>query len=141
MSFWTHIVGVMHVETYKEVDDIQKYVEEALAEAPKITGSVGPASVFVNREPGHNVSTSFDCARCDYKDTIQIADDGFYCDAEDGFKCPFGEYQTRAIITVQGDLRDRMRQQTKREWKEFHKFIAKKLGWTIRIATCRINGY
>ena len=28
MSFWTHIVGVMHVETYAEVDDIKAYVEE-----------------------------------------------------------------------------------------------------------------
>lgn len=44
-------------------------------------------------------------------------------------------------ITVQGDLRDRMRKQTKKEWNDFHRYIAKKLQWTIRIATCRIDGY
>lgn len=141
MSFWTHIVGVIHVETYKEVDDIVAYVEEALKEAPAITGSERDASVFVNREPGHNVSTSFDCAHCQFEDTIRTEVGYFECNAPDGYHCPFGEYQTCAIITVQGDLRDRMRKQTKKEWNDFHRFIAKKLKWTIRIATCRIEGY
>lgn len=141
MSFWTHIVGVMHVETYAEVDDIKAYVEKALKGAPKITGSEMDASVFVNIEPWHNVSTNCDCGRCQYKETLKFYDDGFECDAPDGYRCPYGEYKTRAVITVQGDLRDRMKQRTKKEWNEFHRYIAKKLKWAIRLATCRIEGW
>lgn len=141
MSFWTHIVGVMHVETYAEVDDIKAYVEEALKGAPKITGSEMDASVFVNIEPWHNVSTNCDCGRCQYKETLKFYDDGFECDAPDGYRCPYGEYKTRAVITIQGDLRDRMKQRTKKEWNAFHRYIAKKLKWTIRLATCRIEGW
>lgn len=139
MSHWTHIVGVMHVETYKEVDNIVAFVEEALKNAPLITGSERDASIFVNREPGHNMSTSFDCGRCRYKDTIRHYDDGFECDSPEDYRCPFGQYQTRAVITIQGDLRDRMRDQTRKEWNAFHRYIVKKLNWTIRIATCRID--
>ena len=141
MSYWTHIVGVMHVETYKEVDDIVAYVEESLKDAPVITGSERDASVFVNREPGHNVSTDFDCRRCVYNHTLKYYDDGFDCDSPEDHCCPWGEYQTRAVITIQGDLRDRMKKQTKKEWNDFHRYVAKKLKWTIRIATCRIDGY
>lgn len=137
MSFWTHIVGVMHVETYKEVDDIKAYVEEALKNAPEITGSEGSASVFVNPESGHNISTSCDCGRCEYFETGTEHE----CDPPKEYCCPYGEYQTRAVITIQGDLRDRMRSQTKKEWNKFHRYVAKELNWTIRLAACRIEGY
>lgn len=140
MSYWTHIVGVMHIDTYEEVDDVQKLVEEALKDAPQITGSEGPAAVFVNPEPGYCIHTSFDCRRCPYKDTVKhSAEFGFKCDSPKGFECPSGEYQTRAIITVCGDLRDRMRAETRKEWNAFHRFVARELGYGIRIATCRIE--
>lgn len=141
MSYWTHIVGVIHVDTYQEVDDVKKLVEDALKDAPEITGSEGPAAVFVNPEPGYNIWTNCDCNRCQYKDSISYFDRGFECDGPAGFICPRGEYQSRAIITVCGDLRDRMKRQTKKEWNEFHRFVAKKLKYGIRIATCRIDGW
>lgn len=141
MSYWTHIVGVMHVDTYREVDDVRKLVEDALKDAPEITGSEGSASVFVNQEPGYNLFTSCDCGRCQYKDTIAYLEDGFECDSPDGFRCPKGKYQSRAVITVCGDLRDRMKNQTKKEWNAFHRFVAKKLKYGIRMAACQINGW
>ena len=141
MSYWTHIVGVMHVETYEQVDDIKKYVEEMLKDAPKITGSEKDATVFVNAEPYYNMYTSKDCARCEYGKTIQIFDDGYTCDGPDGYKCPHGAYQSRAVITVCGDLRDRMKSRTKKEWNAFHRYVAKELKFGIRIATCRIDGW
>ena len=141
MSFWTHIVGVLHVDTFHCCDDIQKYVEEALKGAPQITGSERPADVFVNVQSGHNISTSFDCNRCEFKDTIiHFEEGGMSCDAPDGYSCPYGAYQTRVVITVQGDLRDRMKQITKNEWKKFRRYIEKDLKWTVRIATCQIDG-
>lgn len=140
MSYWTHIVDVMHVDTYTEVDNVQKLVEDALKNAPQITGSEGPATVFVNPEPGYYISTSCDCRRCQYKDTLKHSSEfGFECGRPKGFVCPTGEYQTRAVITVCGDLRDRMRSETRKEWNAFHRFIAHELGYAIRNATCRIN--
>lgn len=142
MSLWTHIVGVIHIDTYIEVDDIKKYVEDSLKHAPKITGSERDAAIFVNAEPGHCMSTSCDCNRCEYKNTIQhLSEGGWSCDAPNNYRCPFGEYQTRAIITVCGDLRDKMKAQTKKEWNAFHRYIAKELGFNVRIATCRIDGW
>ena len=141
MSYWTHIVGVMHVDTFEEVPDIKTYIEDKLKNAPKITGSESDADVFVNPQSGHCCWTSCDCNHCEYKETIKHYEDGFECDCPDDFVCPEGEYQTRAIITVCGDLRDRMKAQTKREWNAFHRYIAKELGFSIRIATCKINGY
>lgn len=141
MSYWTHIVGVMHIDTYEEVDDIKAYVEEKLKDAPKITGSESDAAVFVNPEPDHNIFISMDCNRCEYNDTIQVLDDGFCCGSPNGYICPSGRYQSRAIITVCGDLRDRMRAQTKREWNAFHRYVAKQLDFGIRIATCKIDGW
>jgi len=134
MSLWTHIVGVMHVDTYEHVDDIKLYVEEALKGAPSITGSEKDAAVFVNPEPGCNIWVSCDCGRCDHNDD-------FECNAPEGYRCKSGEYQSRAVITVQGDLRDRSRRQTEREWDAFHRYVTKTLGWNVRIATCRVDGF
>lgn len=141
MSLWTHIVAVLHVDTYREVDDIQKYVEEALKNAPKITGSERDAEVFVNAEPGYCISVSCDCSRCKYKDTVKYHEDGYECDSPEGYECPHGEYQSRAIITVCGDLRDRTRDTTKEEWNAFCKYITKELKFDIRISSCKINGW
>lgn len=141
MSYWTHIVGVIHAETYKEVDDIEAYARQALKGAPEITGSEGPASVFVNSERWHNVSTNMDCQRCEHRDSVKYYEDGFECDAPDGYRCPCGEYKTRVIITVQGDLRDRMKDRTQREWKAFRQYIKKELEWTIRTSACQIDGW
>lgn len=141
MSHWTHIVGVLHADTFTEVDDLKERLEQALNNAPKITGSEQDANVFVNIPSGHNSWTSCDCARCEFKDTIRHYPDGYECDAPKGYRCPSGAYQTRAVITVQGDLRDRMKSQTKKEWNAFHRYIAKELDFGVRIATCRIDGY
>lgn len=140
MSLWTHIIGVIHVNTFKEVDDFVAYVEAALKNAPAITGAERDASVFVNKPAGHNVSTNIDCEHCEYGGTVCYYDNYFECDAPENYQCPYGEYQTCAVITVQGDLRCRMKNQTKKEWNAFHRYIAKELKWEVRFATCRIEG-
>lgn len=97
MSMWTHIVASINVDTFKESDTIKEDVEKMLEDAPKITGSEGPADVFVNVLSGYNISI--------YED--------------DKHK----EYQTRVIITVVGALRDRTKAQTEKEWNDFKNFI------------------
>ena len=140
MSYWTHIVGILHVDTYLNENDITTVVQKALENAPKITGSEGSAEIFVNAEPGYCVWIGCDCLHCEHYGG-KCEEGGFWCSAPDGFKCPSGKYQSRVILSVQGDLRERMRAQTRKEWNAFHRYIAKQLGYEIRIATCRIEGW
>ena len=147
MSYWTHIAAVIDVDTYIESPTIQSDVEKLLKDAPKITGSEEDAAVFVNVLPGYNVSMSADCAHCKFYGGEEGAEEGhFFCSADrnKGDECLDSEYQTRVVITVIGDLRDRMRDQTKKEWLEFKKYIAKHVndnGFYIRNCACNIQGY
>ena len=108
MSRWTHIVGAIHIDTWKACNNIEKYIESKLKNAPEITGSEGSATVFVNIENGY-------CMFCNGR-----------------------EFQTRAIITIQGDLRDKDGDITKEEVEKFIAYI-KKLGWYIRIFVINIE--
>lgn len=146
MSYWTHIVAAIDVDTYKQSRTIKEDVEKMLTDAPKITGSEGPADVFVNVLSGYNHWTSCDCQSCEYGNTRRRdeIDGGWYCDAADDYNCPSGEYQSRVVITVVGDLRDRMKDDTKSEWKEFKKYIEKHIdenGFGIRNCSYNIKGY
>lgn len=124
MSQWTHIVGSLYIETYKEEDNIKQFIENVLKDAPKITGSEKDADIFVNPLSGHNTSTNCDCERCIYKDTIVHLDEGgFQCDADNTFECPEGNYQTCVVITIVGDLRDKNGEETKKEVENFIRFL------------------
>ena len=127
MSRWTHVIGSLYIETYKERKDIKGFVENILNDAPKITGSEKDADIFVNPLSGHNTWISCDCERCVYKDTIVHLDDegGFQCDAESDYECPEGKYQTCVAITLVGDLRDKDGETTKKEIEEFIRFLQK----------------
>ena len=145
MSLWTHIVASIDVDTHIECDTLKRDVKKMLKAAPKITGSEGDAEVFVNVLSGYNVFCGSDCARCEYKDTVRnLPHCGFTCDAPDDYMCPSGKYQTRVVITVIGDLRDRTRERTTTEWKAFKKFVEKSIngsGFSIRNGSCNIRGY
>jgi len=141
---WTHIVAAIDVDTYIEDKNIKSIVEKMLENAPKITGSEGNADVFVNVLSGYNSWTNCDCAHCEYGNTIQhLNEGGFKCDADWDYQCPEGEYQSRVVITVVGDLRDRRKQQTHKEWNAFNNYVAKKIrgkkGFEIRNCACVIR--
>lgn len=138
MSMWTHIAATLDVETYIEDKNIKNTVVEMLSKAPEITGSEGNADVFVNVLSGYNTSTNADCNACKYKESVVILEDGFQCEAEDDFVCPDGEYQTRVVITILGDQRDRREEQTKREYLSFVQFLEKECGFFIRNASVSI---
>jgi hypothetical protein len=125
---WTHIVGVLYVDTGMRDKNIADTVKHMLERAPKITGSEGDADVFVNVLSGCSIWTNCDCEGCQYGCTIKHFDDGFECDAPEDFKCPDGEYQSRVVITVVGDLRDRTRERTLAEWDAFARFVEAKNG-------------
>ena len=144
MSMWTHITACMSVETgiVAKKPELKKQVKEYLDKAPKITGSEGPADVFVNIQGGYSFYTSCDCDRCKYKDSIierkdEDGNDYMMCSAPDKHDCS-AEYQTRVVISVQGDLRDRVKEETEKEFEEFKKYV-EKLGY-IRDYAVNIEG-
>ncbi len=144
MSMWTHIVASIDVDTYKEVNDPKLYVENLLKDAPRITGSEEDAEVFVNVLGGYNIFTNADCANCDYCGGRRDNERGsFYCMApeDNEFRCLTGKYQSRVVITVIGDLRDRLIPETQKEWKAFKKYVRKVVGqkYGIRNCSCQIK--
>ena len=124
MSQWTHVVGVLYVETYTERKDIKEYVEQLLKNAPKITGSEKDCDIFVNPLSGYNTFISADCEHCQYSNSKEYNEDGWFtCDADNDFECPEGKYQTGVAITIVGDLRDKDGGQTSREVNQFIRYI------------------
>lgn len=143
MSHWTHITACLSVETgitaKKRV--LKRKVEVILAQAPKITGSEGNADVFVNIQSGHNFSTSYDCEHCKYSgslhDIIENGKEYQECDAPENHDCS-AEYQTCVVISIQGDLRDRMKDQTQKEFNNFMKYLTTK--FYVRDYSLNIEG-
>lgn len=103
MSNWTHIIGSLYVETFKERKNIKKYVENVLNEAPKITGSESDTDIFVNPLSGYNISS--------------------WKEDKNG---NFLHFQSCVCISLAGDLRDRNIDQTEKEFNEFIDFIKSK---------------
>ena len=59
------------------------------------------------------------------------------CDAPDNYNCS-GKYQTCVVISIQGDLRDRISDQTNREFSEFLNYI--KSYYYIRDYSVNVEG-
>lgn len=125
MSLWTHITSCISVDTCIYSKDLKLLVEAFLTTAPKITGSEGDADVFVNIQSGHNYWTNYDCEHCEYRLTLRESledDQTEVCDAPKDHDCS-GEYQSCVVISIQGDLRDRTKEQTQKEFDAFLKYI------------------
>ena len=126
MSMWTHITACLSVETglVEKPRRLRKIIKRELMDAPKITGSEGCADVFVNVQSGFNFWTNRDCTHCPHANTITWTGMGeFDCDPPKGYKCKPGKFQTCVTISVQGNLRDRTKQETVKEFEEFLDFI------------------
>ena len=131
MSCWTHITACLSVETemLRKKPELKREIQKIIRQGPKITGSERNADIFVNIPSGYNWFISHDCEHCKYKEilrTITIdGKKGQECDAPENLDCS-AEYQTCVVISIQGDLRDRMKDQTQKEFNEFMKYLTTK---------------
>lgn len=131
MSHWTHITACLSVETgiIETRKKLAKIVRDYLKKAPKITGSEKDADFYVNVQNGHNVWMGQDCEHCKYRETLRpVIIDGKEieeCDAPEDHDCS-ADYQTCVVISIQGDLRDRTKEETQKEFDEFIKYITTK---------------
>ena len=125
MSKWTHIIGSFYIDTNEKTEDLKSYIEEQLKFAPKITGSESNIDIFVNPLSGYNTSVMPDCDKCKYKNTLRRSKTNGYleCDADNGYHCPEGNYQTCAVVTIVGDLRDRDAEITISETESFIDYL------------------
>jgi len=112
MSNWVSIVAVLEVETEICSHTMKKDFEVILKDAPKITGGEGDAQIFINIPSGYNLSVHF--------------------------KGEIEEFQTRVVITICGNLRNRFEDKTTREYEAFVKFLEDKDYW-IRSQTVKIE--
>ena len=123
MSSWTHIVACIYIDTNIQDFNIKEIMEEILKDAPQITGREGHADIFINLLNGHNMYTSHDCNHCPFSHTKKHAKEGFYCNAPSEYKCKEASFQTCVAITIVGNLRDRLKEQTREEYKFFLKWL------------------
>lgn len=101
MSQWCHVTGAIKIDINQCVKNTRKFLLKKLADAPPIYGSERNCDVFINVLSGHNVS--------------------MYDGPNDCM-----QYQTWAVITVVGDLRDTNLPTVKEELMNFIDYIRKK---------------
>ena len=107
MSKWVQIVGSIYIWTRSATEEAEPYIKRYIIHAPKITGSEGNVKIFINQLPASD-------------------------------NAPHSSFERRrAVITIVGELRDRVPSETKKEWREFLKFI-RGLG-VIENSACKIR--
>ena len=131
MSCWTHITACLSIDTdcIANRRELMRQIKINLDNAPLITGSEQNADIFINIPSGYNCMISHDCDHCKYGDTHKeyTRHGKAYesCDSPEGYTCKNSHYQTCAVISIQGDLRDRMKSETQREFDKFLRYIKK----------------
>lgn len=145
MSCWTHITACLSIETGIVANklELKRRLKTILEKGPKITGSENDANVFVNIQGGYSWFMSRDCEHCKYASTLRdVTVDGeeyTECDGPKSHDCS-RHYQTRIVISIQGDLRDRCKEHTQEEFDEFLKYLIKDCRFYIRDYALNIEG-
>ena len=133
MSWWTYVKGVIEVDVPGRTQAEIRYVlESVLDHLPRVTGSEDDMNVYISQRAGHNCSSSLD--EFGLK-TNNLKD--YY-----GFKTRkhgFLETQSMYMLTIDGDLRDREFEETKREFMKWICRLAKRLH--IYSVVVKINDY
>ena len=140
MSMWTHITAAIYIDSYMYCDNLKEEIEKKIKDAPAITGSEEDACIFVNIMPGYNASVSHDCNRCKYFKE-EINEGYYYCEKPDDsdYKCKPGKYQSCAMLTIAGNLRNRDKEKTLKEFNEVLNFLEKNCKFSIRNYSININ--
>lgn len=123
MSHWTHITACFSIDTgiTEPKMKLRKIVKGFLENAPKITGSERDADIFINIQGGYNWTISHDCTHCKHMDEFKTLG---YCEVPKNHDCS-ANYQSCIVISIQGDLRDRTKNETQKEVDDFIKYISK----------------
>ena len=121
MSWWTYVKGVVEVEAPGRTQAEIRYVlDTVLDHLPRVTGSEGDMNVYISQRAGYNCSCS--CDEFGLR-TNNLKDRDGYKNRSRGWL----ETQSRYMLTVDGGLRDREFEETKREFMKWICRLAKRL--------------
>lgn len=121
MSWWTHIRGVVEVDVRGRTQaEIRYILETVLDHLPRVTGSEGDMNVYISQEAGFSCSSSLDEFG---HPTNNLRDMYGNKSQRNGWL----ETQSQYMLTIEGDLRDRGFEQTKREFMKWLCRLAKRI--------------
>ena len=124
MSYWTHIKGIVEVSPLGRTQAEMRYIlETVLDHLPFVTGSEGPMRVHIVQKYGYNSSSSH----------TEFGQYGGYF----GWNKQSLSLQTQDVyfLVLEGNLRDRMFDQTYRELQKWLCRLAKR----VRVYSVLIN--
>lgn len=133
MSWWTHIRGAIEVSVPGRTQpEIQYILDTVLAHLPLVTGSEGSMKVHAVKEDGYNCTSNCD----EFGNRTNLAVDVYGCHSR-----RYGMFDTQDsyILVLEGDLRDRVFEQTKREFIKWLCRLSKRL-WVMDVMV-RVWGY
>ena len=132
MSFWTYIRGTIEVDVPGRTQpEIQYIISSVLDHLPRVTGSEGDMDITFQPRKGHNCSSSCD----EYGMRTNNLKDSYGCKSRRGWL----ETQSEYMIVVNANLRDRMFDETYKEFMKWLIRLSKRL-W-VRDVLVRIEGW
>lgn len=116
MSRWTHVNGSIVVDVFGRTQEESEYIlKTVLKHLPVVTGSESDMDIFIQKQSGTNMSSSQD----EYGMSTNNLVDMYGCRSHTR---GWLNVQTKYILIVQGDLRDRVFDDT---FKEFMNWICR----------------
>lgn len=124
MSWWTYINGTITVAPMGRTQAEKRYIlETVLNHLPIVTGSERDMEVHIVQKDGHNSSSSCD----EYGDRTNNLIDHYDCH---NYRTGWLQTQREYILTVNAALRDRMFNQTFKEFNKWLNRLAKRVSVT-----------
>lgn len=128
MSYWTHVRGIIELETFGRTSAESIFrAQTVIDHLPRITGSEGPVDYYLNLVKGYNVSGNCD----EFMNHSNLYNPDSY------FRTI--EHQTKMLLTINGDLRDRYIEDTIKETTKMLTRLSTRL-W-CQSCLISINGY
>lgn len=122
MSYWTHITGTITVSPMGRTQAEKRYILETVLEhLPIVTGSERDMNVHIVQKAGHDSSSSCDEFEMNTNNLKDSCGDHSY---EHGWL----RIQTEYILVVEGNFRDRLFDDTYREFIKWLCRLAKRVG-------------
>lgn len=123
MSWWTHIRGMITVSPMGRTQAEKRYILETVLEhLPRVTGSEGDMDVHIVQRSGYNLSSSHDEFGMRTNNLIDIWS-GNTRSRRHGHL----EVQMEYFLVLEADLRDRMFDETKKEFVKWLVRLAKRV--------------
>lgn len=133
MSYWTYVHGTIVVTPMGRTQAEKRYIlETVLDHLPIVSGSERDMNVYILQKAGHNISSSHD----EFGERTNNLRDRY---GDRSFRRGWLETRDEYILVVDGSLRDRMFDETFREFQKWLCRLAKRID--VEKVQVEIRGY